>query len=374
MELRNIKRIGIPLAAVCLVGCKGSDAPSNVPDYSCVLDQDTVRNVCHELMSSDNSLWEDSIHRKLFIGDGESVPYLNDALAENMVFVKTFSMHDDQIVIYDAYQHQIAMFNLNGEMDWAYGAQGEGPEHYSGSIEGVLNRHGLTIRDSSLSKLDLVGLDGQLHTSLVISGVQTGIALSDGRLCAISSWDSADGIVSIYDAAGVIDYSFGDDSDMYEMPSMPYYRFCALNESEDLIAFASYKHTYICIADISNQTVGFFSRNYPFRSPSFEEVATEAGSAGIRVYPNINSVFVGPDGMINIQILVPNLDGEFASALVNYDRDYTVVDRFNWRGQYLDTYLIPMPRIGSLTYSDGYFYARSYDDDLIYRFPVFRCE
>ena len=146
------------------------------------------------------------------------------------------------------------------------------------------------------------------------------------------------------------------------------------SESEDLIAFASYKHTYICIADIFNQTVGFFSRNYPFRSPSFEEVATEAGSAGIRVYPNINSVFVGPDGMINIQILVPNLDGEFASALVNYDRDYTVVDRFNWRGQYLDTYLIPMPRIGSLTYSDGYFYARSYDDDLIYRFPVFRCE
>lgn len=372
MELRNMKRIGIPLAVVCLVGCNASETPSNVPVYSCVLDQDTVHNVCNELMSSDNALWEDSIHRKLFIGDGESVLPLNDALAENMVFVKTFSMHDDQILIYDAYQHQIAMLSLSGDMDWVYGNQGEGPEHYSGSIEGVLNRHGLTIRDSSLSKLDLVGLDGQLRTSLVISGVQTGIALSDGRLCAISSWDSANGIVSIYGAAGEITASFGDDQEMYEMPSMPYYRFCALNESEDLIAFASYKHTYICIADISQKTVGFFSRDYPFRNPTFDEVATETGTAGIRVYPNINSVFVGPDGMINIQILIPNLDGEFASALVNYDRDYTVVDRFNWNGQYLDTYLIPMPRIGSLTYSEGFFYARSYDDDLIYRFPFFR--
>lgn len=373
MEYHRLMRIGLLLAVHCIVGCNGNDAPTAIPDYSCVIDQDTILNVCSDLMSSDDALWEDSLHRRLFVGDGNPVLQLNDALAANMVFVKTFSIHEDKVVVYDAYQHQIAMFSLNGELAWIYGAPGEGPEHYSGNIEGVLNRYGLTIRDSSLSKLDLLGLDGELSTSLVVSGVQTGIALPDGRLCAISSWDSSAGIVTVFDSTGNITASFGDDHLMYEMPSMPYYRFCALNDNEELVAFASYKHTYICIADISSQTVEFFSRDYPFRHPAFDEVANESGTAGIRVYPNINSVFVGPDGMINVQVLVPNQDGEFVSALVNYDRDYTAVDRFNWNGQYLDTYLIPMPRIGSLSYSDGFFYARSYDDDLIYRFPFFRC-
>jgi len=114
-------------------------------------------------MSSDDALWEDSLHRRLFVGDGNPVLQLNDALAANMVFVKTFSIHEDKVVVYDAYQHQIAMFSLNGELAWIYGAPGEGPEHYSGNIEGVLNRYGLTIRDSSLSKLDLLGLDGTKH-------------------------------------------------------------------------------------------------------------------------------------------------------------------------------------------------------------------
>ncbi len=323
-------------------------------------------------MSSERGLWEDSHHRQIILGEGEPPQGLNEALLQNLVFVKTFSINGNLLAVFDAYQHQMALFHLGGEMLWSFGSQGEGPGHYAGSIEGTLTGHGLTIRDSSLGKLDLVDNSGALRLSLADPGAQTGIALADGRVCLISSWDNNGGIVSVYDSTGGLESSFGDDSGMWDPPSMPYYRFCVLHESTGLTAFASYKHTFICIADLNAGTVEFHSREYPFESPDFQEVGTPEGTGGIRVFPNINSMFIGPDGMINIQVLVPNRNGDFAAALVNYDRDYTVVDRFNWNGDYLDTYLVPMPRIGSLSYSEGFFYARSYDDDLIYRFPFQR--
>ena len=71
-----------------------------------------------------------------------------------------------------------------------------------------------------------------------------------------------------------------------------------------------------------------------------------------------------------MQILIPNTDGHSVAGLNAYDRDYTLVDRYNWYGEYLDSYIIPMGGIGSLAYANGYYYALRFDDGLIYRFAI----
>lgn len=346
------------------------ESTSLIPEaYHSCISPDTIISVREWAMSSSEGLWEDSLQYMVFVNDGEPIP-LNSTLEAQSIYPKTFSINEEKIVIFDQYQHSLAYCDLNGSIEWEYGEDGEGPEHYCGNMEGRVNDYGISIRDSALSKLDIISHDGELLNSEVLTGVQYGCALPNGSFCTISSWTSS-GIFSIYNSSGELESTFGDDTAMYEQPSMPYYRFAILDKEGILLATASYKDDYLCLANLSEGSISFHQREKPFDVPTYDRVVDNNGAAaGIRLYPNINALFTGPDDMINIQVLIPNLDGNCVSALGLYDRDYTLIDRYNWYGEYLESYIIPMGSIGSLCYSNGSYYALRYEDGLIYKFSV----
>ncbi len=46
--------------------------------------------------------------------------------------------------------------------------------------------------------------------------------------------------------------------------------------------------------------------------------------------------------MINLQVTCPNRNGDFPITATKTDDDYTLIDRYNWNGEYLDSYMLPI--------------------------------
>ena len=75
--------------------------------------------------------------------------------------------------------------------------------------------------------------------------------------------------------------------------------------------------------------------------------------------------------MINIPI--PNImdNGEFMGSGGNRHSVVTIVDRYNWEGQYLDSYLLPDSMLEGVVYSETLgFVAAQWGTSQVHRYAI----
>ena len=359
----------IAVAAVSLISC--GDAPSypraQLELYSGVIPVDTLVHRSEWAMSSDEGLWEDSIGRRVLVERADRF-CLSDSMRAIGFVPGVLDTHDHWIVVSDHFTHQVLLADTSGSIHWIVGETGEGPGRYCSGPRCSVGPGGICAWDMRLQKIDLYDFNGNLQKTI---NEYTNLALwLDDRVVLVAVMTD-DGLVRVLDPATGDRVGTGCDEHLWSWENVPCYKYGVHATDIGKVASVSFSHTHLVIADLSSMDVELSpGRALPFQLPENGEVGEEGGNVGFIKYYLYAGMFIGPHDMINLVVCCPNTDGAFPKAVSYSDRVFTLVDRYDWDGSYLDSYFIPMSGIACVDYLDGYLYAINYNDEAVYRFRV----
>lgn len=364
--------IGLMLAVVLGFACftneqgKGFFPVDLVSDCISPLAVDSLVELYQWAMSTGDPAWQDSSEFRIIVGLHEA---LQLEIPDNLLYIipNNLVVNSDRIFIMDNSNKVILCYSHDGHLLWSSGRAGEGPGEYIGPVKLSLGQDILLARDASQSRIDSYSLNGELQYSSVIQYVQYAMPDDNGNCIAFSCLFD-EGVVCLFDSNGsALSDPWGDDTERYQIPYFPYYRYGVMSDTSQF-AVASYKHTYLLLGSIDG-TFRITERELPYSVDSEIRYASKNGTQGIQAIPLTGSVFLGPHGMINIQRVVPDPGGSNPISISGSETDYSLVDRFSWDGNYLDSYIIPKGNIWSIGYSNNFLYAVGHDEN-VYRFPI----
>ena len=139
---------------------------------------------------------------------------------------------------------------------------------------------------------------------------------------------------------------------------------CLVYNSE-LLVLTSYYADRIEIYDIEEESrILEFNRRLPVDIP---EPSEENGFVNFNTV--ILDVFIGPEGMINT--LLRPFSTEKTLDLQSGITDFCVIDRFNFEGEYLDSYVVPT-KASLATYNNGNLFIANEEESeiLVYKISV----
>lgn len=363
----NILAFGLCLASISSCTSPSNNNSAGIAFASSPLGPDTLDFLYQWSMSTDQPLWADSSSRRIVVGAYEKFTL---ELPTNMQYIIPNDLVADssRVFIMDNTGKYLLCYNHAGSLEWCAGGKGEGPGEYMGFVKLALGENALLARDATLGRVDWYSFQGGLLSSSMIQYIQFALPY-DLTNCLAFSCMFDDGVACLYNSQGEpLCEEWGDDSSQYAIPYFPYYRYGVLSSSGRFAA-ASYKHTYILFGSLDGE-FHIDSRDLPYSVDSEISYASKNGQQGIQAIPLTGSMFIGPHGMVNIQMILPDYDGTNPVSISGSEREYSLVDRYSWSGEYLDSYIVPKGNIWSLCYANGYIYAVGHDES-VYRFPVF---
>ncbi|GEM_PF-5347098 len=330
------------------------------------LDPDSLNRLYRWSMSTGQPLWADSSSRRVVVGAYEEFTL---EIPDSMQYMIPNGLAVDSLRVFvmDNTGKLLSCYDHNGSLQWLIGGRGEGPGEYMGCVKLSLGDRVLLARDATLGRLDWYSFDGDLLLSCVIPYIQFALPYESSSCVAFSCMFDA-GVVRLYNSSGEpLGEGWGDDTDRYTIPYFPYYRYGVLSD-DGRFAVASYKQTYILFGSIDGEFhIG--GRNLPYSIDSEISYTSKNGQQGIQAIPLVGSMFIGPHGMVNIQMIMPDYDGTSPVSISGSEREYSLIDRYSWDGEYLDSYIVPKGNIWSLSYANNCIYAVGHDES-VYRFPV----
>ena len=305
--------------------------------------------------SSDDGLWEgDSSHRieseQLYTFGGE-----ND-VSPPFFYPEAFAVKGDTIFVSDGSTQKLVAFNLSGEILWATAGIGEGPGYFTGVSQLTVLSDKLAVINLRSARIDLFNFSGdwlQSITALNIYDVQN---VNDSLFLAVKQ-TSEEGCILLLNSDGEMVSSFGAWEEHMDGWSANRDLHCAVFNGEFLV-LTSYYSDRIEIYDILEQNrILEFSRSLPIDIP---KPAVENGLVNFNTV--ILDVFIGPEGMINT--LLRPFSSEKTLDLQNGIADFCVIDRFNFDGEYLDSYVIPT-KASLATYENGNLFVANEEESII---------
>lgn len=293
------------------------------------------------MQSSDNGLWEDQPeHSNIYSFLG----HLYDEESLEIPVYSPFAVccYSDTIFVTDASTKEVVALDANGAVLWKAGGEGEGPGEFSIVTTLAVSRKYIAALNIHLSRVELFNRDGSFANSFSITRPQDIVALNDTTFL-IGSTEEQDGDLHILNTNRGIIRSFGQ-ANMHHYDRMlrpDLMRLCIGGDGR--VAIFNRYEGLLSIYDIETEESIFIgSREYPSDPTPPEPYTADNGETQLVFFPIGGNAFLGPEGMLNVIICNYMDDGSFIS-----DPDYldfapvTGVDRYDWDGNYLDSYCLP---------------------------------
>ena len=321
------------------------------------------------LQSSDQGLWEESANSILFYrNDG---PFIDEELPEPAIY-RPYAVcsFEDTVYVTDTAKYQIVALDGNGSVLWKAGGEGEGPGHFTMMTSLAVSKNYIAALNYAQSRIEFFNKDGSFSHSTGFVGAEDIVAISDSLFAVASSMehggdihilDPNDGVLSSFGEVETIHYANIPRSDLLRLCSGPNGILCLYNRYEGLLA----------IYDIYTKECLFRgSRNYPASPEPPREERNSSGETRMAFFPIGGNTFVGPDGMLNVVICNLMEDGSFISDPEYLDfAPITAIDRYDWEGNYLDSYCLPDSCINYVTcLPDGRIIGRNFAEGTLREF------
>lgn len=344
------------------IGCESSESHSDQPQDHATLDYEVMHEWKLYLESSDDGLWEDNIQHSVTFS---TVDQYGDSSGQVLEVYRPVSLceYDGNVYITDAATYQIIACDSDGSELWRAGGQGEGPGEFTmmTSIAAV-NDYVLAL-NPGLSRIEVFFRDsGEYSHSITFVAAEDIIAIDDSTV-AVGSRMGTNGDIHILDVQGETLSEFGvtETIDYYSIPRSDLMRLCT--DGNGRICIFNRYEGLLAIYDIESEECCFRgSRTYPATPEPPLETVDDNGDVRFVHFPIGGNAYCGPGGMINVIVCNIMQDGSFIS-----DPDYldfapiTAVDRYDWEGNYLDSYCLPDSCINRAVYlQDGRIIARNY--------------
>ncbi|PIE52541.1 hypothetical protein CSA37_05865 [Candidatus Fermentibacteria bacterium] len=322
---------------------------------------DTLAKWLDYALSSDNGLWENDPAKRVSVM--KVATYGGETELTLPFYIADFiSVYGDTIYISDGFQEALIAMSSEGKVLWQAGQPGEGPGDFL--MIGSTSRNGdlIGVCNNSLSRVDFLGIDGSFIGSIPVSGPQNIVMISDSS-GFVASKSQPGGSIHYFEVASGITRSFGESQ--WEMFPNNYPRrdLFIVYHPMGRVACISQFEDNLFIYDIeTGETIHSGSRRLP---------ADPTSGSVERFYTVYATAFLGPDSMINIPI--PNImdNGKFMGSGGSRHSLVTIVDRYNWNGDYLDSYLLPDSMLEGIVYSDDLgFVASQWGTSEVHRYEL----
>lgn len=244
------------------------------------------------------------------------------------------------MLITDVAQQCLICIDQNENILWRYGELGEGPSSFLRISDVVVFGEYIAVSDIQLGRVDVLTKSGECIVSLYMQYLQSTISHTDTSIVLMSGYHDLDNILE-YNYNGellnAITISTWENEDFAYLKGIS-------SESGDIAVFTSMGDEF---AIIENDWTGydeFQLRDFPIEYPSIEYGNTEQGQNAARAVPFIGNVFIGEYGMINVRLMPITEDKQFWDFDDAVMAPVTVIERYSWEGEYLNSYIIPMKR------------------------------
>lgn len=312
--------------------------------------------------STDEGLWEDDLEHQVHF---EHITQLGGEVDEGsplFTYVESFCVQGDTIFITDSAKEEVIAVTSSGEILWSIGGPGEGPGLFSGIGQIDVMGDVIAVVNQANSRVDILSTDGEWQTSFQVMIPYDVSMVSDGQM-AVAMHTSATGCIVYCSTAGNTIAKFGTWSEHMEGWASNRDLHCTIADSKTLVLTSYYSNRVELYDLLNEQRIKSFHRTLPFHLEG-----TTENNGMISFQTVILDVFIGPEGMINV-LLRPFADNKTVDLVNHQHSGIAVVDRFDYSGQYLDSYIIPAPA-SQVCYSQGVLYASCESECSIQLFRV----
>ncbi len=276
---------------------------------------------------SGEGLWEDDSHRfileeSIVYGGQEIPPFFN---------VEGFDFKGDTLFVSDPADQSLAAVSLtSGLQIWKAGEQGEGPGHFNGICEIAAGPSRIAVCDMGNSRVTLLNYSGEFLSEIPVQ-CPFDVMWKGDTLFVLSLAESKP--LNMYNSDGEFLGSCGE-----------------LPEELDLLAYSN-RHLHGMVTPDGNvlvisRFVGGIWKIDPATGATelFSEISLPQGEmvndlASGSFMVLCRDVFIGPDGMVNV--ILPVFTEEGGNLFDGGEMQQTsAVHRYNWDGEYLDSWVI----------------------------------
>lgn len=205
-----------------------------------------------------------------------------------------------------------------------------------------------------LGRIEFFNRDGSFSHSLTFAGAEDIAAIDDTTFAVASTREPGRSIHIINSEDGIV-RSFGETEMIHfrDVPRMDLMLLCVSDDNR-LAVFNRYEGL-LAIYDLATEECVYRgSRNYP-AVPSAPVSFTNSDGQTQRIFFTVGAnPFLGPEAMLNIVFTGYMDDGSFFSDPGNTDfAPVTAIDRYDWDGNYLDSYCLPDSSLSSTALLPG---------------------
>ena len=349
----KLHTLTIALSVLLFFSCSRSDEPINAQG----MQHQIPDGEWNRFLNSGEGLWANSPEHTISF---TAMVNLTDPESMTPVIYKAGSVCSvgDTLYVTDSATKKVVAIDLQGNLLWEAGGEGEGPGEFPSIITIAASGSCIAVPNHMLSRIEFFERDGTFIRSIIFPEVQDITAINDTTFI-VASDEEPGGHLHMITASGEKLRSFGAaPMDTYEnIPRIDLMRIC-FNGEDRVAVFNRYEAT-LAIFDINTEEIIFQgSRPYP-DTPTLPSTLED----GRRIhFPVGGNAFTGPEGMINVMLSNVMNDGTFISDPEYLDfAPVTIVDRYDWNGTYLDTYSLPDSCVNwATTLQDGNLVIKNY--------------
>lgn len=328
------------LVALLSYGCEDDQADSAT--FSNGIHTDTLEKWLAYANSSDEGLWAEDQSKEILVDRVDTYGGAGD-LSPPFFRANFISAYGDTIYIADGAQEALVAMTSAGERLWTVGQLGGGPGDFA--MIGSVSRFSdvIAVCNNSNSRLDFLSTAGTFLSSISVSGPQNVIMLSN-TTGLVASKTQPGGDVHYFNVDSGIQRSIGETE--WELFPNNYPR-------RDLFLAYHPMGRIACVSQFQDELhIYDFETGEILHSGTRNLPASPTDGSVERFYTVYATIFIGPDSMINIPISNLMDNGEFMGSGGSRHSLVTIVDRYNWDGEYLDSYLLPDSLLGAIVYTD----------------------
>jgi len=288
-------------------------------------------------------------------------PACDEDINPPFFFPEAFAVQGDTFFVSDGGTQKLVAFNSDGQTLWSTDGPGEGPGLFSGVSQLDVLGDRISVINLRSARIDFFSTAGGWLNSVPVLNAYDVQMLNDSLIVAVKQ-TSQEGCAMLLSTSGDTLSIFGQWEEHAEGFSSNRDLHCAVSDSNTLV-ITSYYSDIIDTYNMNTQTrLNSFCRILPVE---IEKPDYHLGRMALNTI--ILDVFIGPEGMINTLLRPFSLEKslDLQTGIANC----SVVDRFDFQGRYLDSYVLPV--FASLVrYENGLLYVCSEQDCTISTYDI----
>ncbi len=230
----------------------------------------------------------------------------------------------------------------NGTVLWKAGGQGEGPGEFSLITTLAASKRYVAAANIHLGRIELFHCNGSYANSIQLERPQDIAVLNDSTFI-VGSTEEQGGDLHIVNVNTGILRSFGEvNRNSYQDVLRPDLIRLCVGPDGKVAVFNRYEGL-LAIYDIDTEECVYRgNREYPAEISPPASFIDDNGEQRSMFFPVGGNIFLGSEGMLNVVVCNYMEDGTFLSDPEYLDfAPVTAIDRYDWAGEYLDSYTLP---------------------------------